>query len=129
MCLLETVEQWDEAAIRCSTRSHTDPANPLRRAGRLAALHLAEYGAQAMAVHGGLLAAREQRRAPPGYLASLRDVHLHASYLEQVEDALVVQAEILSAGAAGWLYRFRVDAGGRALASGRVSVIHRGGTA
>ena len=33
---------------------HVDPAHPLRSNGRLHALHLCEYGAQAMAVHGGL---------------------------------------------------------------------------
>ena len=126
MCLLDRVENWDEGSICCSTQSHVDPANPLRRNGRLSALHLAEYGAQAMAIHGGLLAARENRRAPPGYLASLRDVRLAASYIEQIESVLEVKAELLSAGEGGWMYRFRVSAGSYELASGRVSVMHQG---
>lgn len=125
MCLLETVEHWDDKLIRCSTRGHADSANPLRRGDRLSALHLAEYGAQAMAIHGGLLAARERRRAPPGYLASLRDVHLHVSHIEAIPGRLQVEAEILAAGAGGWQYRFRVSAGEQALADGRVAVIHR----
>lgn len=125
MCLLERVEDWDETRIRCSTRSHRDPANPLRRDGRLSALHLAEYGAQAMAIHGGLLAAREQRRAKPGYLASLREVRFHAAEIGQIDAPLEVSAEMLATGEGGWMYRFRVSAGGRELAGGRVSVIRR----
>ena len=56
MCLLDTVESWDAETIHCRSLSHLRADNPLREKGRLAALHLAEYGAQAMAVHGGLLA-------------------------------------------------------------------------
>jgi predicted hotdog family 3-hydroxylacyl-ACP dehydratase len=49
MCLLEFVKEWTEDAILCGTRSHAFPDNPLRHHGRLAALHLCEYGAQAIA--------------------------------------------------------------------------------
>lgn len=125
MCLLEQVLRWDDHSIRCATRSHADPGNPLRRAGRLSALHLAEYGAQAMAIHGGLQAARENRRAPPGYLASLRDLKLNIEFLEQVTDELVIEAELLTSGETGWMYRFQAQADGRVLASGRVSVMHQ----
>ena len=54
MCLLERIVSADADSVICSTSTHRSPGTPLRRAGRLAALHLAEYGAQAMAVHGGL---------------------------------------------------------------------------
>ena len=37
MCLLDTVVDWSETAISCSTSSHRDPANPLRTEGRLGA--------------------------------------------------------------------------------------------
>ena len=56
MCLLDEVTQWDDRSITCITNTHRDPANPLRRDGRLSALHAFEYGAQAAAVHGGLRA-------------------------------------------------------------------------
>ena len=56
MCLLDEVTQWDDRSITCVTNTHRDPANPLRRDGRLSALHAFEYGAQAAAVHGGLRA-------------------------------------------------------------------------
>ncbi len=124
MCLLEAVETWDEQAISCVTQSHRSSRNPLRRAGRLSALHLAEYGAQTMAVHGGLLARAQNRRAPPGFLAALRDLRLQVHYIDDIEALLEVRAEVLSAGDAGWVYAFRVTAAARELATGRVSVIH-----
>ena len=55
MCLLDEVVQWDERSIVCISNTHRDPANPLRRQGRLSAVHAFEYGAQTAAVHGGLL--------------------------------------------------------------------------
>jgi predicted hotdog family 3-hydroxylacyl-ACP dehydratase len=129
MCLLDSVEHWDDHSILCRTRSHADPANPLRREGRLSALHLAEYGAQAMAIHGGLLATRANRRAPPGYLASLRDVRLGVSHVEHIKGELEVQAEVMTQSENGWIYQFRVSTGGEELASGRVTVIHQAGQA
>jgi predicted hotdog family 3-hydroxylacyl-ACP dehydratase len=124
MCLLEEVESWNERAICCVTQSHRNSHNPLRRSGRLSALHLAEYGAQAMAVHGGLQARAQNRRAPPGFLAALRDLRLQVHYIDDIEAPLEVRAEVLSAGEGGWVYAFRVTAATRELATGRVSVIH-----
>ena len=56
MCLLDAVLDWDDARITCRATSHADPANPLRADGRLGAANGIEYAAQAMAVHGALLA-------------------------------------------------------------------------
>lgn len=125
MCLLDTVDDWDDLEIRCSTRSHRDPGNPLRSDGRLAALHLCEYGAQAMAVHGGLLAQREHGgKAAPGLLASLREVEFAVDRVDDLDEPLIVTARQQLVGAAGWIYRFEVGAGSRWLARGRASVIH-----
>ena len=124
MCLLDAVETWDEESIRCTTNSHRDPLNPLRSSNRLAALHLCEYGAQAMAVHGGLLARREHGgKAVPGVLASLREVEFAVDRVDDIEEPLTVLAHKKIAGTAGWLYQFEVSAGQRWLARGRVSVI------
>jgi len=38
MCLLDGVLQWDESRIRCVSRSHQAPDNPMRDGGRLAAV-------------------------------------------------------------------------------------------
>lgn len=125
MCLLEAVEAWDDLSIRCRARSHQDPDNPLRCDQQLAALHLCEYGAQAMAVHGGLLARRENgARAAPGMLAALREVEFALERIDDIGEPLIVSARQLLAGTSGWLYEFDVSAGGRELARGRVSVIH-----
>ncbi len=71
MCLLDAVVDWSETAISCRAVSHADPANPLRADGRLGAAAGIEYAAQAMAVHGALLAAASERPAPrlPGQRA------------------------------------------------------------
>lgn len=124
MCLLDRVLSWDATRIHCEARSHLDPANPLRRNGHLSALHLIEYGAQAMAVHGGLLAHASGGQAQPGFLVAARDVELELEFLDAITDPLQVRAEALSAGEAGWMYVFSVAVADRALARGRVSVIH-----
>lgn len=123
MCLLDGVEDWGAGFLRCSSRTHRDPANPLWRNGRISALHLIEYGAQATAVHGGLLARERGETAPPGFLASLRDLRLACARIDDIEAALTVQADLLMSGEGGWMYAFNITAGERPLASGRVSVI------
>ena len=56
MCLWQRVVAVDATTVTVATASHRGLDNPLRSDGRLRGLHLCEYGAQAMAVHGGLLA-------------------------------------------------------------------------
>src|SRR6267378_6887871 len=95
MCLLDRVLHWDDESIECVSQTHRDPANPLRRDGRLSALHAMEYGAQAAAVHGGLRARSAGQLAPPGYLAALRDAHLHAAHLDDIASPLRICANHL----------------------------------
>src|SRR3954452_18976460 len=93
MCLLDKVVQWDDRSIACVSNTHRDPANPLRRDGRLSALHAFEYGAQAAAVHGGLRARLAGVVAPPCYLAALRDAHLQVMRLDEIASRLEVRAQ------------------------------------
>jgi predicted hotdog family 3-hydroxylacyl-ACP dehydratase len=72
MCLLTRIVNVGERDIECVTDSHRSASNPLRRDGSLAAFHLAEYGAQAMAAHGGLKDPRAKERG--GMLVSIRDL-------------------------------------------------------
>ena len=123
MCLLDAVEHWDETTIRCTSATHRDETNPLRREGRLAAVHLVEYGAQAMAVHGGLAERAKGGAARPGLLVALRDVSLEVARIDDITTPLTVSARRLVANAGGWLYSFEISAAGRKLARGRVSVI------
>lgn len=127
MCLLEQVAGWDEAHVVATTRSHQRDDHPLRRNGRLSTVHLCEYGAQAMAVHGGLLAHRDGGRAAPGFLVSLREVWLAPGTIEQLPEPLEVIATRLTGDASGWQYAFLVRHGGVRLAEGRAAVLLRRG--
>jgi predicted hotdog family 3-hydroxylacyl-ACP dehydratase len=123
MCLLEGLVSWDAAGATLVTRSHASPANPLRRGGRLSALCLCEYGAQAMAVHGALMARASGRGPAPGLLVSLRDVELFATSVESLPDKLRVEVRRLEGSPGGLQYRFLVTHAGRELARGRAAVI------
>ena len=123
MCLLDSVLSWDDTHIRCTASSHTDPRNPLRKQGRLAAVHLLEYGAQAMAVHGGILARESSSDARPGYLATLRDVTITADYIDQIKTPLNIEAEKIAASSDSFMYKFRVTTNDKLLASARATVI------
>lgn len=101
MCLPDTIEAWDEQGICCSTRSHLDLQNRLRSGGRLAALQLCEYGAQAMAVHGGLDTAAQGGASRPGLLAALRAVEFSVDRIDDIAEALTVTAQRQLAGAGG----------------------------
>jgi predicted hotdog family 3-hydroxylacyl-ACP dehydratase len=124
MCLLDGVVGWDDAHIHASAVSHRDAANPLRRDGMLRSVHLCEYGAQAMALHGGLLAARDGAVARPGLLVSLRAVKLLVARIDDLPGALDVHAQQLLAGETGWQYAFRIEHAGVLLAEGRAAVMH-----
>jgi predicted hotdog family 3-hydroxylacyl-ACP dehydratase len=122
MSLLDRVEEFDEESIVCASSSHRSPENPLRRAGRLSALAGIEYAAQAMAVHGALLAQRDGRGAAAGYLALARDVELPAERLDDVAEDLRIRAFRLAAQPDSLMYGFEITAGGRVLLRGRVAV-------
>lgn len=125
MCLLDTVVDWSAEAIACRAVSHADPANPLRADGRLGAAAGIEYAAQAMAVHGALLAATAAQGGPPrqGYLTSVRGVTLHAARLDDQPGPLEIRAERLSGDANHILYSFAVAAAGHCLVEGRAAVV------
>jgi len=125
MCLLDSVTQWDDRSIVCVTNTHRDPANPLRRAGRLSALHAFEYGAQAAAVHGGLRARSAGATAPPGYLAALRNARLHATRLDDIDGPLEIFASRLFGDSANTVYECRVSTGDIVIAEGRITIMQR----
>jgi predicted hotdog family 3-hydroxylacyl-ACP dehydratase len=122
MCLLDKVIEWSPERIRCAASSHRLSDNPLRDAGRLGAANGIEYAAQAMAVHGALLA--DQQGAPrQGFLASARSVDFKVDRLDDVAGDLDILAERLSGDGNNVLYGFEVHGDGRLLLSGRAAVI------
>jgi predicted hotdog family 3-hydroxylacyl-ACP dehydratase len=123
MCLLERVIEWNDARITIESSTHRSISNPLRRDGRLRALHLCEYGAQAMAVHGALRSQGSGERPKPGMLVSLRNVQLHCDYVEDLAGSLVVKADCLQATTDSLQYTFRVSHRDTLLAEGRAMVV------
>lgn len=122
MSLLDRVEEFDGETIHCTSTSHRSPHNPLRRGDALSALAGIEYAAQAMAVHGALLAQREGRTAASGYLALAREVELAAERLDEVAEDLDIRAFRLAEQPDSLMYGFEIAAGGRRLLLGRVAV-------
>ncbi|MEP6483641.1 MAG: phosphotransferase [Rudaea sp.] len=122
MSLLHAVVDWNDTTLHAVATSHRDTNNPLRSDGILRAVHLCEYGAQAMAVHGGLLARRSGSSAAPGFLVSLRGIELDVTRLDDLHDDLHVHADMMSVDDASLLYAFRIEHAGRRIGEGRAMV-------
>lgn len=123
MCLLDEVESWDALSIQCRTASHRQPGNPLRANGRLGAACGIEYAAQAMAIHGALLADPEGSSPRAGFLLSVRNVRLEVPCLDDISGDLLVHAHRTSSDETAAVYEFRLTAEGRLLVSGRAMVV------
>jgi predicted hotdog family 3-hydroxylacyl-ACP dehydratase len=122
MCLLERIVHWDDSSVTVATTTHRNPTHPLASPSGLRAIHLCEYGAQAMALHGGLAAQARGERGRPGLLVSLRDVTLGCDFVQDLEGELLVEARRLHHSGTAWQYEFRVTHDGRLLAQGRATV-------
>jgi predicted hotdog family 3-hydroxylacyl-ACP dehydratase len=129
MCLLDELIEWDAASVLCRTRTHQDSANPLRRDGRLAAIHAIEYACQAAALHSALAprAGRSgEAEVPRALLAAVKDVRFAGERLDAMADPLQVAAwRELTLGPSA-IYGFRIECGGRTLAEGRLTVVGGG---
>jgi predicted hotdog family 3-hydroxylacyl-ACP dehydratase len=134
MCLLQALHESSATHVLCSTMSHRDSDNPLRSAGGLLACNAIEYAAQAMALHGAMMATADD--APPrgggidegrprgGRLASVRAVKLHVARLDTIDGPLFVRAELMVGDAAQAMYQFTLhDQQQSAVAQGRATVL------
>lgn len=121
MSLLAEVCEWDNDTLHARAESHRDVGNPLRNAGRLAAINAVEYAAQAMAVHGALLAGSGRGRS--GYLAAVRNLRLFAERLDDIQDDLYVSCERIMGDENGIMYTFSIMAEGDVRAEGRAMVL------
>lgn len=138
MCLLDEVLSWDAIRIRCRTSSHQHADNPLRAYGRLGAACGIEYAAQAMAVHGALVAAsapltstlslgvRRSTGPAVGYLASVRNVALHVTRLDDLDADLIAAADRVTGDGRTVMYEFRVSSAQQTLLTGRASIVVTG---
>ena len=125
MCLLDRVIDFGPESIHTRTDSHRRLDNPLRSDGVLRAVHLCEYGAQSMAVHGALLARQAGSSAAPGFLVSLRGVSLARARIDDLDGPLDVYGERLLGGETSWQYAFRIEHAGIEIAAGRAAVMAR----
>lgn len=126
MCLWDAVSAWDAQRLRLRSAGHRDPVHPLREADGLHAVHLCEYGAQAMAVHGGLRGAAEGGRPRVGFLVALREVRLHVARIDDLSGDLEGEAELLADSPVSQQYAFRIFHAGTLLAEGRAAVMLQG---
>jgi predicted hotdog family 3-hydroxylacyl-ACP dehydratase len=123
MCLIQELLEWDEEQIVCRTRSHLSPDNPLRTGQWLSAIHAVEYGAQAIGLHGGLLAKTTGVPRRSGLLVGLRQVNLYRERLDDTDAALVITAHRLLADPHNLLYAFALTLNQEPVAQGRAAII------
>lgn len=124
MCLLDEVLAWDRRCIRCRSATHRDAHHPLRAHGRLGAASAIEYAAQAMAVHGALLASATVVVPRIDFLAAVRRVQMHLISLDAIAEDLLICAERIEGDERTVLYDFSVLEQERVLVCGRATVVH-----
>lgn len=124
MCLLDKMQTWDETHIKCSARSHLNPANPLRIGNTLTSMAAIEYAGQAMALHGSLIASDRTsgNRPRKGYLASLRNIVVDHQALDNLSDDLLIEVELLMGDNDSSFYAFKVSTAKTSVITGRAAV-------
>ena len=121
MCLIDEVERVDATRIVCVSRRHLAMDNPLRRGGRLSAVHAIEFAAQAAALHGALsLPTQSPPRA--GMLVSVRACRLHLAALDEAVGPLRIEARRTAAATSLASYEFDVSSESGRVADGRLGV-------
>jgi predicted hotdog family 3-hydroxylacyl-ACP dehydratase len=150
MCLLDHVQAFTAQDIEALACDHTQADHPLREGGVLLSPCLIEYAAQAMALHGALLAAPEKTpgrsqvfsspsggltqsdrfggtrvsKPVPGFIASVRQVQFQTPDLDSAAAPLHIHAQRLAGSEHEVLYAFTVcDAHQTLLAKGRAAVV------
>ena len=122
MCLLDSVDGWDELSIRCRAVTHRERTHPLRSRGQLPVSAGLEYAAQAMGVHAGLLDRGSRTEGRIGYVGSVRDITFAVDRLDDTASDLIVEATRLAEGDQSYMYRFTVSLGDRTVIEGRASI-------
>jgi len=126
MSLLNQVLKWDEDHIICLANSHRDKHNPLRNENILSSVCGVEYAAQAMAVHGALTRQDPKEEPRSGYLASIKNLELLVSRLDDIESDLTIEAKLLMWDKEFFIYQFRIFSEGRNFLSGRCIISIKG---
>lgn len=122
MCLIDSVQRWDQRSIECWTSTHRLADNPLRHRNRLPPHAAIEYGAQAAGIHGAL--ADHGGVARRGYLAVLSSIEWQLAELAGCPAPLRIFAERQVTSVIGTMYRFSIchAAGDDALVHGQIVI-------
>lgn len=122
MCLLDQVLSFSDSEIVCKTRTHLAPDNPLKGAKGLSKIHLIEYGAQTVAIHGGLIEGSE-KQPRLGYIAMVKSVKW--GQFNPTTEFLMVSSQLEMANESTKFYAFKIsDAERKEVCTGRVMVVH-----
>jgi predicted hotdog family 3-hydroxylacyl-ACP dehydratase len=131
MCLLDEVIAWSADRVSCRSSTHRDADNPLRAYGRLGIACGIEYAAQAMAVHGALVAGGGGGGGgglpKTGFLAAVRGVRFHSLRLDDVPGDLICDAVRMAGDATTALYEFELRSSAASLLRGRATVVFDAG--
>ncbi len=121
MLMIDGVTAWDDQQISCISACHRAADNPLLRDGRLSAHHGIEFGAQAAAVHGGLL---DKRQAPPlRALAAVRKARFSRPWLEDLPGRLEIVATLIMLDQQAAIYQADLTHQGDEIASMRLTLM------
>jgi predicted hotdog family 3-hydroxylacyl-ACP dehydratase len=121
--MIEELVHWDEREIHARTRTHQSLENPLRSGARLASVHLAEYGAQAMAAHGALRARAAGGAPVSALLVSVRQFEATLAFIDDLQGTIDIHARVLLGSPTGWQYEFDAWHGSERIAGGRVAAL------
>ena len=120
MVLIDEVSSWNETEIFCHSNTHRNLDNPLRANQQLSALNLIEYGAQAVAIHGGLL---DSSKA--GFLAAIRNAQLSIQRIDQLNSELMIHATATIQTDSGVIYQLHLsDKRQQTLLTAQATIIH-----
>lgn len=125
MRLIDRIVAYDDQRIVCESDSHRAADHPLAEGGSLSIVVGLEYGAQAMAIHGGLLTATAQRQRPRarhGFLVAASDLNWFVERLDACASPLAIEAVSEFRSEKQVAYRFEVRAADLTLLTGRASV-------
>ena len=125
MRLIDRVVSYDEQMITCESDSHRAADHPLAEAGLLSIICGLEYGAQAMAIHGALLASGGSpgARTRHGYLVAASELRWTIERLDQCATPLVIKAISEVRTDTQVAYRVEISASGVSVLDGRASVL------
>ncbi|MBA2549058.1 MAG: 3-hydroxylacyl-ACP dehydratase [Burkholderiaceae bacterium] len=113
MRLIDRVISYDEQKIICESDSHRVADHPLAEDGVISIVCGLEYGAQAMALHGALMAASSGggpvRR---GYLVAASNLRWSAARLDACAAPLIIEAisEFRSENQVAYRFEIRTEA-------------------